>query len=173
MKKILVMLCLIIVLAPTAVFAKDNKKINVYIFHGNGCPHCAKAFEFFKSIEDDYGKYYKLVKFETWTSFSAKKNNKLLYEVAEGLGEDTSNLGVPFIVIGDKIFRGYAPTYDEEIKKAIVDAYNDDNYEDKVKPYVDKMKNGLLTNVAIAGGLTLGLAGLIVLNLFLRKTKRS
>ncbi len=172
MKKFLIALCLLIVLAPTMVCAKDNKKINIYMFHGNGCPHCAKALEFFKSIEGEYGKYYKLVKFETWTSFNAKKNNKLLYKVAEGLGEDTSSLGVPFIVIGEKVFRGYAPSYDEEIKKAIVDAYNDDDYVDKVKPYVDSMKNGLLTNVAIAGGLTIGLAGLIILNLYLRKTKK-
>ena len=172
MKKFFAVLLLTLLIFPVMVNAKDKKKINVYIFHGNGCPHCAKAFEFFDSIEKDYGKYYKLVKYETWTSFNASYNNKLMYKVAEELGEDTSELGVPFIIIGDKIFRGYTTAYDDEIKKAIEDAYNDENYVDKIKPIIDKQRNGIITNVAIAGGFSVGLIGLIVLNLFLRRTKK-
>lgn len=172
MKKFFALLCLLLLIFPAMVSAKDKKKVNVYIFHGNGCPHCAKALEFFDSIKDEYGKYYKLVKYETWTSMNAQYNNKLMVKVAEEFKEDTSQLGVPFIIVGDKVFRGYSKAYDEEIKKAIKDAYEDDNYVDRVKPIVTKMRNSILTNVGIAGGCSVCLIGLIVLNLYLRKNKK-
>lgn len=161
------MCCLLLAFIPNIVYAKD-KKINVYIFHGDGCPHCAKAFEFFDSIEEEYGKYYNLVKYETWTSLFASRNNKMMKEVAQSFNEDLEKLGVPYIIIGDKTFLGYSDSYKEDIKKAIVDAYNDEDYEDKVKPIIDKMNNSLLTDVSIAGGFTVGLIGLVVLNFILR-----
>ena len=169
MKKFLLVICLLLLVCPTMVSAKEKEKVNVYIFHGNGCPHCAKALEFFDSIKEEYGKYYTLKKYETWTSFSAKNNLKIMYEVAEKYDVDTEQLGVPFIIVGDKVFRGYTESYDEEIKQAIVDAYNDDNYEDKVKPIINSMKNNVLSVVAIAGGTSLGLVGLVVINILVRK----
>lgn len=167
MKKLFIVLCLLLACVPNMVYAKD-KKINVYIFHGDGCPHCAKALEFFDSIEKEYGKYYNLVKYETWTSLFASRNNKMMKQVAEKFGDDSEKLGVPYIIIGDKTFLGYADSYKEDIKKAIIDAYNDDNYEDKVKPIINKMNNNLLTDLSIAGGFTVGLIGLVVLNFVLR-----
>lgn len=172
MKKFLLIICLLLLVCPTMVSAKEKEKINVYIFHGDGCPHCAKALAFFDSIEGEYGKYYNLVKYETWTSFSARHNNKIMNKVAEEFDIDTETLGVPFIIIGDQVFRGYTESYDEDIKKAIEDAYNNDNYEDKVKPIVNSMKSGVLTNVAIAGGSSIGLIGLVVLNILVRKNKK-
>lgn len=167
MKKLFMIICLLLTFIPNMVYAKD-KKINVYIFHGDGCPHCAKALEFFDSIDEEYGKYYNLVKYETWTSFFASRNNKMMKKVAESFGEDLEKLGVPYIIIGDKTFLGYTDSYKEDIKKAIVDAYNDDNYEDKVQPIINKMNKGLLNDVAIAGGFTVGLIGIVILNFVLR-----
>ena len=57
----------------------DENKINIYIFWGDGCPHCEEAIKFFNSIEDEYGKYYKLVKYEVWND---QDNSKLMDEVA-------------------------------------------------------------------------------------------
>lgn len=167
MKKFFMIVCLLLAFIPNVVSAKEEK-INVYIFHGDGCPHCAKALEFFDSIEEEYGKYYNLVKYETWTSFNASHNNKLMKKVAEAFGEDLENLGVPYIIIGDKTFLGYTESYGEDIKKAIEDAYNSDSYEDKVKPIIDSMNKDVLTNVSIAGGFTLGLIGLVIVNFILR-----
>lgn len=172
MKKLFILLCLALLIFPVMVSAKDKKKINVYIFHGDGCPHCANALKFFDSIKDEYGKYYKLVKYETWTSMNAQYNSKVMKKVAEEYKEDPKQLGVPFIIIGDKVFKGYSKAYDEDIKKAIVDAYNDEDYVDRVKPIVTKMRNGIITNVAVAGSCSVALIGLIVLNLYLRRTKK-
>lgn len=172
MKKILMTLCLLLLVIPTMVSAKEKEKVNVYIFHGNGCPHCAKALEFFDNIKEEYGKYYKLVKYETWTSFSAKRNTEMMYKVAEAYDVDTEQLGVPFIIIGDQVFKGYTESYDEDIKKAIMDAYNNGNYEDKVKPIVNNMKKGILNNVAIAGGSSFGLVFLVIINILIRKQNK-
>ena len=121
MKKLFMILCcLVLVFMPMTVRAAEKEKVKVYIFYGDGCPHCHRAFEFFKSIDEEYGKYYKLVKYETWYSSS---NNKMLVEVAEKMGSDLDKLGVPYIVIGDKVFEGYTEEYDEDIKKAIKEAY--------------------------------------------------
>ena len=45
---------------------------------------------------------------------------------------------------------------------------NWDNYEDKVQPIINKMNKGLLNDVAIAGGFTVGLIGIVILNFVLR-----
>ena len=42
----------------TEVQEEDNR-VKIYFFRGEGCPHCADAEEFFNSIEEEYGQYYK------------------------------------------------------------------------------------------------------------------
>ena len=167
MKKLFIMLCcLVLVFMPMTVRAAEKEKVNVYIFYGDGCPHCHRAFEFFKSIDEEYGKYYKLVKFETWYSSS---NNKMLIEVAEKMGSDLEKLGVPYIVIGDKVFEGYTEEYDEEIKKTIKETYENGDYEDKVKPIIDeRAKKNKETLIAASGSITT-LAILTIINLMARK----
>ena len=133
MKKIgrlLVLALVLFVPFMVSVNADEKEKINVYLFRGEGCPHCAEAEEFFKSLESDeeYSKYYDLVKYEVWYD---ENNAKLMNDVAKKL--DTEANGVPFIVIGEKYFAGYATSMDGEIKEAIKSAYESDSYKDVVK----------------------------------------
>ena len=141
MKKVLLslMAILVAVMMPLNVLAKETKetkeaetettkeKINVYLFWGNGCGYCEAAKEFFASIEDEYGKYYNLVDYEVWYN---EENNALKESVAEYFNEDVS--GVPYIIIGETTFGGYASDYDDDIKKAIKEAYEDEDYVDAV-----------------------------------------
>lgn len=126
--KLLVVALVAIILLPFGVNAADKDPINVYIFKGDGCGYCAAALEFFESIEKDYGKYFNLVEYEVWYD---EDNANLMTEVASYFGEEIG--GVPYIVIGDKTFQGYSETYNEEIKTAIKNAYNDKDYVDAVK----------------------------------------
>ena len=118
-------------LAQTTCFAAD-KKINVYLFRGEGCPHCEEAIEWFDgtlSKDEEYSNYYNLVKYEVWYN---EDNNKLMADVAKELGTEAS--GVPFIVVGDKYFSGFSPASSpEEIKKAIKNQYENKDYQDVVK----------------------------------------
>lgn len=137
MKKfvLLIMVLCMTILMPLNVLAETREvkeemakeKINVYIFWGNGCGYCEAAINFFESIEDEYGKYFNLVKYEVWYE---KDNNTLKENVAAYFGDDVT--GVPYIVIGDETFGGYAEEYNEDLKEAIVDAYEDDDYIDVV-----------------------------------------
>lgn len=106
---------------------EESQEVNVYFFHGDGCPHCAEAQKFFDSIEEQYGHLFKLVAYETWYDSS---NAALLEKVGEAREEDIT--GVPYILIGNKSWSGYASDFDEDIIKTIEDEYNkpvDERYD--------------------------------------------
>ena len=166
MKKFIFTICLLLLFIPCMVNAKDKDKIKVYIFYGDGCPHCHNAMEFFKSIEEEYGKYFELVSYETWYSST---NNKLMLSAAEALNTDTTNLGVPYIIIGDKTFLGYTESYNEDIKEAIVNAYNDDDYKDKILPLVTEMKSNFKATISLVIGACGVLSIVVIINIVLRK----
>lgn len=100
-------------------YKETDDQITIYLFRGNGCSYCNKFLTFLNSIVGEYGKYFKLESYEVWYD---KTNNKLLNKVADFLEVDAG--GVPYIVIGDQVFPGYASEYDEAIKSAIVELYN-------------------------------------------------
>ena len=102
-------------------YEETDNQITIYLFRGQGCVHCEEFLEFMHSITSDYGKNFKLVSFEIWNN---RANNALLQKVSNCLNEPSQ--GVPYIVIGDKVFLGYAETYNDQIKKAIEDLYKVD-----------------------------------------------
>lgn len=106
-------------------YAETDDQITIYLFRGRGCAYCNRFLVFLNNIVGEYGKYFKLESYEVWYN---SDNSELFDEVAEFLDEDAG--GVPFIVIGDKVFPGYASQYDESIKQAIVNLYNSsDRYD--------------------------------------------
>ena len=139
MKKIIVYILLLgVLLIPGSVRAggEDNSKVNVYLFWGNGCPHCHNFLNFINDISPEYAQYFNLVGFEVWEN---QGNGQVLEMVADFLGENVG--GVPFIVIGDKTFGGYSSSYNNEIKELIVSLYNDssryDVFEEMDKNLID------------------------------------
>ena len=97
---------------------KVKEKVRVYFFHGDGCPHCADAKEFFDSIEDEYGHLFELVSYETWKN---SDNADLLEQVGEVREEEIT--GVPYILIGNKSFSGYRSDFNDDIIEAIENEY--------------------------------------------------
>ena len=98
----------------------DKNKVNIYFFWGDGCPHCEEGFKFLDSISDEYGKYFKLNKFEVWKN---EDNAKLMEQFASKMGDEIS--GVPYIVIGERTFKGFSEKHKESIKAAIKEQYKD------------------------------------------------
>lgn len=125
--KYLKYLLLLLFLVPTICFADQA---NVYIFHGDGCPHCANAENFFLSIKGDYD--FKLIGFEIWYN---EANQNLMKDVGEHFNDEVS--GVPYIVIGDKTFYGYSTIYNEDIIHAINAEIENNNANDVVKNYIN------------------------------------
>lgn len=101
----------------TEVQEEDNR-VKIYFFRGEGCPHCADAEEFFNSIEEEYGQYYKILDYETWYN---SDNAALLQKVGEARNEEIS--GVPYILIGDKSWSGYNDSFADDIKDTIKSEY--------------------------------------------------
>lgn len=92
----------------------DDQKINVYLFWGEGCPHCKNLAAYLQSILPEYGEYFDLFTFEVYQN---EENIELMKQVGEKLGEKPA--GVPFLVIGDQSWAGYGKSMDEKITRAI------------------------------------------------------
>ena len=164
MKKKLVLLLLVVALLPVRVFAKNfiddyntmnfketleaeemeienkdykenDKQAIIYMFRGQGCGYCRKFLTFLNSISNEYGKYFKLISFEVWND----ANNSTLFGKVPLVTNEAAG-GVPYIIIGEKVFAGYSETYDEDIKKAIMAQYDDPSYD--VMEKLDERLNG-------------------------------
>jgi len=107
----------VLVMAPT-VKANAAEPINFYIFYGDGCPHCEAAMEYLDSLDEAERAKFNLIKYEVWAN---SDNASLMTSVAELMGEDTSKLGVPFMIIGDQTLVGYADNYSEDLITAAID----------------------------------------------------
>lgn len=109
---------------------KQDNKVNIYFFWGNGCPHCEEELEFFESIKEKYGDYYNLYTFETWYN---EENAKLINIFAESMGEKVT--GVPYTIIGNKTFKGFKEEYKSDFINAIEKQHKNsyDVYFDKIK----------------------------------------
>ena len=128
MKKYLIILLLLFLLPiSTLAISKDYKdvlyeyvgvssykdKVNIYFFYGDGCPHCAKEEIFLDELEKKYSDKIIIYRYETWFH---DDNRELMLGAKEKLGE-TANQSVPFTVIGDKKYLGYADTIGNKIEK--------------------------------------------------------
>ena len=134
---------------PTPAETEETpSKVNVYLFRGEGCPHCEEMLEFFDSIEEEFGQYYTMNTYEVWYN---QDNADLMEEVAEKLG--VSVTGVPFLVIGDQTWNGYASSYDAEIEAKILSEYNSDSRYDVMTAEEPKANNvaAVLIVVAVVG----------------------
>lgn len=130
-------LLLMIFIVPFSVFAEeeekeDSKEVKVYFFRGEGCSHCAEAEEWFKSIEEEYGDRFEIVDYETWYD---EDNSELMKKVAKARGEEDRATGVPYILIGDKSWVGFADDYKDEMKSQI-----DTEYGKEIKDRYDVME---------------------------------
>ena len=96
----------------------SNNKPNIYIFWGGGCPHCKALAKFISKLPAETKDKVNIYSFEVW---SDKDNKSFMKKFGKYLGQDVS--GVPFMVIGDKIFDGYS-SGDTKTDQQILDAIN-------------------------------------------------
>ena len=95
-----------------------RNKPNIYIFWGDGCPHCKALAKFISKLPAETKDKVNIYSFEVW---SDKDNKSFMKKFGKYLGQDVS--GVPFMVIGDKIFDGYS-SGDTKTDQQILDAIN-------------------------------------------------
>ena len=113
---------------------------NVYIFRGNGCGYCERLLTFLGTIAQEYQDKVNFVVYEV----ADNSDNWDFYEkVGAKFGDEVS--GYPYMVIGTKVFNGYASSDDEEIIETI------EEYAAEENPYdvVAEVESGNLDEVKI------------------------
>lgn len=113
----------------------DTEKVNIYFFWGDGCPRCEAEWEFWESAETEYGDYFTLNAFEVWHN---DENAELMETFAAAMGDELT--GVPYTVIGESTFKGFATDFEAGMLEAIKTQYADsfDVYFDKLIETVGK-----------------------------------
>ncbi|MEW6649570.1 MAG: thioredoxin family protein, partial [Chloroflexota bacterium] len=104
-------------LAGTDVRAQDQppaqNAVSVYMFWGEGCPHCALAKPYLESLPQQYPGV-ELRFYEIWNNV---ENQQLFQKFAAAAGFEARY--VPTIFIGDRHWEGYNPAINHEIESAI------------------------------------------------------
>ena len=129
MKKLLYALLITLLFIPTIIFAKD-KDINIYLFHGQECPHCEEERQFL----DKYLEKHENVHLHSYEVWHSEENAKKLVEVKKMLN-DKSN-AVPFLVIGNNVIVGYIEDLTNETIANTIAYYTANNYVDGVGIYL-------------------------------------
>ena len=131
MKKVIKLLILaFFFLLPFNVFGLEEEKVKLYLFYGDGCPHCTEEKVFLSSIENKYPNL-EIVKYEVWYN---KENSNLLSQLQEKLNINRN--GVPTTIIGEDYFVGYSDATGARIERAI-EFYSSKEHVDVVQQIID------------------------------------
>lgn len=111
---------------------KADNVINIHLFYGDGCPHCAAEEEFLNEYLKNQSDV-NLIKYEVWNN----KDNQALYGDVQKALKETVN-SIPYLIIGEKSIVGYSPEItDKEIKKYVEYYKNNDEYQDVVTKVIN------------------------------------
>ncbi len=128
--------------ADLSNYKENDNQVVIYLFRGQGCAHCEEFLEYVgNTLIGKFNNNIKLASFETWND---SNNKKLLNTVATFLGDEAG--GVPYIVIGDKSFLGYASSINSEIEAAVTALANSKNRYDVFEEINKAEKKGTSSN---------------------------
>ena len=121
----------------------SNEKLNIYVFWGDGCPHCKHLSEFLREHNSEIKNLANLYTFEVWNS---SENLTFMKNFGKFLGETPK--GVPYFIIGNKTFSGFSES-DKKTKKQILETIKTEAAKDnKVDKYQDYIKHNKIKGVA-------------------------
>ncbi|MBQ7240764.1 MAG: hypothetical protein IJS56_04935 [Bacilli bacterium] len=115
---------------------KFDDKVNVYIFHGATCPHCADLRKLLISYTNENKFDYNVYGFEVWNN---KDNAKLWLKIAE-LANNKDTSGVPYLLVGNSTMIGYADYNADQVKEMLSNELKKkkDDREDLFKKYLEE-----------------------------------
>lgn len=166
---LLIIIFALMVFIPFNAQAEETSKANIYLFRGEGCPHCEDFLDYIANLDSAHQDMINVVKYEVWNNTT---NASLMQTVAKYFNETVS--GVPYIIIGDKTYSGYSSSMASEITEAIENYYNSTNrfdlatkvdltvgQADSAEPVVTKANVSTTAIVVLVGIVIIGGAGLI------------
>ncbi len=123
----------IVCLFPFKVAAQD-KEVTLYVFHGNGCPHCVDEINYLKELQIVYPDL-NIVEYEVWYN---KSNQKIMDDVKLTL--KNSSKGVPYTVIGTHNLTGFNDNAKSSIERIVKSSYEGE-YRDIVREVIKAGKS--------------------------------
>ncbi|PIO07553.1 hypothetical protein COU59_03290 [Candidatus Pacearchaeota archaeon CG10_big_fil_rev_8_21_14_0_10_34_12] len=117
MKKLIPLLFLFLVLITSLNFISahenhENTEVQIYLFHGQGCPHCAVLISFLDEIKEDYN-----LNIHEYEIYFNQTNRKIFEQFTEAFGTEIQ--GVPTLFIDNQVFVGYNSQIGQQIKDTI------------------------------------------------------
>jgi thiol-disulfide isomerase/thioredoxin len=128
----------------------SGNKVKIYIFRGLGCGYCRNLLTYLNSIINDYKDIVDINTYEVWYDAD---NSALMQSVAKAMGDEVG--GVPYMIIGDKSFKGYSSNSNSSIINQIKKVNKAENPYD-VMEHVGEVKssNGNTTTTNNGNGNT-------------------
>jgi glutaredoxin len=93
--------------------------VYIYLFWGEGCPHCAKAKPYLENLAAAYPE----IQLRTYEVYYDEENQKLFSLMAEKFRLE--QLAVPTIFIGEKFLQGYSEEYNSSIEAVVIQCIQD------------------------------------------------
>ncbi len=106
MKKSHILFPFLVVILLLFCFAKAQDTLDIYLFYGEGCPHCKKEQTHLKIFEEKY----KNISIHRYEVYYNDDNMHLFGIVAKSLDADIS--GIPFLIIGEDYIVGFDEALD-------------------------------------------------------------
>lgn len=109
---------------PTRVQAQAEAPlpVDVYLFHGDGCPHCANAIEFLRELREDHPTLH-VYDYEVYNDAA---NQRLFAAFAAAYGRTVQ--GVPMLFLGDEAWSGFGESTARDLRLRV------DQYEAVAAP---------------------------------------
>lgn len=92
----------------------DGYPVYIYLFWGEGCPHCAVAKPYFESLAEKYPE----IELRTYEIYENDENRQLFFDMAANHGFEVS--GVPTTLVGPYYLVGYSEELNPDIEEVVV-----------------------------------------------------
>ncbi|HEU4513459.1 MAG TPA: hypothetical protein VFR87_10185 [Nocardioidaceae bacterium] len=102
--------------AAAVTEAPDGEPVELTLFWGDGCPHCAAEHEWLEEAKEKYPDLV-VTEYEVWFD---EDNRALLAETAEEMGFEPS--GVPVTIIGERHWIGFSDAVQAQMELTIAEA---------------------------------------------------
>ena len=89
--------------------------VELVVFHGDGCPHCAKMLTFLYGLEADVDGLV-VIEYEVWYDTA---NQAVFVDTLARYGEEPR--AVPTVVVGDHVYVGYTDALADRIEAVVLD----------------------------------------------------
>lgn len=115
-RRLFAVLFAVVTLALPAAAAEEP--VELILFYGQGCPHCAAEIEFLGALVEEFPE----LEIQAYEIYNNPANRAYFVETMAALGQEPS--GVPTTIVGERVWVGYDDSVGAQIR-AVVEALHE------------------------------------------------